>query len=671
MPLSQEARKRLIIALTDRIIGKEVADYIDVSIAIVPEAPPIAGTALTFNGTGYVWSPNDIDPLSLHLNGGNSPTADISWDGNKITDLGAPTDPNDAATKDYVDTAASAGANNFLSNLTSPTAINQDLLFGTDGVSNVGASLANRPANAYIRTTAFIGGPSGGTVRQPDNTDVDAVAVPQFAIRGGSKTGGGTGTGGNILIQAGSNSTGPTTNAGRVSVVGGSGNSTGTLTSSQFLASQNTGTGTAAALLLAGGATVNTAGTAGALILSGGQGFVGGGVAGGITFGAGGTTVPGTRRLEITKDGNHVMSLGALATAATDGFYYTASMPGVPTGVPTAFTGRNPYAFNSSDNILYLYNSGWKEIGSVLSSLSFLTDGIGNIGAVGASRPDNAYIKTQVTVGDDTTSATEVFAGYVLFKDLGSQRGFIAEGDQEFPFGGNTGINLYGGSSDVNIGLFNGIVALGQFTPSSGMDPQVHLIQNRDMNGDWGSPDAGVTMKRPRDMWLGRDMTIGRWLTVNSGLLDNAGFFSIITNDRHLTDSTEVISANWENRVLVNASGTNSVDWSVSGLLTAEAKLELNSGMLWNRRTVADADDTLTATDFVVAFTSLTASRTATLPTPTAALEGQVFVIKDESGNAGTFNIIISGTVDGGSISITANYGVARVYCSGAAYFTF
>ena len=45
-----------------------------------------------------------------------------------------------------------ASANLYLSNLSSPTAINASLLFGSDGLSDIGASGANRPNNLYVKT---------------------------------------------------------------------------------------------------------------------------------------------------------------------------------------------------------------------------------------------------------------------------------------------------------------------------------------------------------------------------------------------------------------------------------------------------------------------------------------------------------------------------------------
>lgn len=159
-PLSQEALERLIIAFTSRDIGLEMATTVNASAAIVPVNAPVAGSALTFDGTNYIWTPNDLDPLSLHLNGGNSPTANINWGGFKIANLGAPTLSGDAVTKDYVDVAADTKANKFLSNLTSPTAINQHLLFGADGTLDIGSLDSGmtlvRPGRVYIQSRLLV-----------------------------------------------------------------------------------------------------------------------------------------------------------------------------------------------------------------------------------------------------------------------------------------------------------------------------------------------------------------------------------------------------------------------------------------------------------------------------------------------------------------------------------
>lgn len=66
-----------------------------------------------------------------------------------------------------------------------------------------------------------------------------------------------------------------------------------------------------------------------------------------------------------------------------------------------------------------------------------------------------------------------------------------------------------------------------------------------------------------------------------------------------------------------------------------------NTGMLYKRRAVSDAATTVTKTDFMVAYTSLTSGHTVTMPTAIQTT-GQTFVIKDETGTAATNNITIN-----------------------------
>jgi len=71
------------------------------------------------------------DPDFLATDGSNSPTADISWGNNRITDLSNPIDPQDAATKDYVDTQDAGKANADLSNVSDSTVL--DKIKNVDG----------------------------------------------------------------------------------------------------------------------------------------------------------------------------------------------------------------------------------------------------------------------------------------------------------------------------------------------------------------------------------------------------------------------------------------------------------------------------------------------------------------------------------------------------------
>src|ERR1017187_2136935 len=68
-----------------------------------------------------------------------------------------------------------------------------------------------------------------------------------------------------------------------------------------------------------------------------------------------------TTKLTVSNLGNVVIGSGALATNATDGFLYVPTCAGTPTGTPTAYTGRIPLVFDSTNKYLYFYLSGWKK----------------------------------------------------------------------------------------------------------------------------------------------------------------------------------------------------------------------------------------------------------------------------------------------------------------------
>jgi hypothetical protein len=69
-----------------------------------------------------------------------------------------------------------------------------------------------------------------------------------------------------------------------------------------------------------------------------------------------------TATMQITSGQNVVVGASALATNATDGFLYIPSCAGTPTGTPTTYTGRVALVYNSSGDVLYIYNpsTGWR-----------------------------------------------------------------------------------------------------------------------------------------------------------------------------------------------------------------------------------------------------------------------------------------------------------------------
>jgi hypothetical protein len=78
--------------------------------------------------------------------------------------------------------------------------------------------------------------------------------------------------------------------------------------------------------------------------------------------GTAGTNVTWNTALTIDNNSNVIVGSAALATNATNGFLYIESCAGTPTGTPTSNTGRVPMVYDTTNNKLYIYNSGWKSV---------------------------------------------------------------------------------------------------------------------------------------------------------------------------------------------------------------------------------------------------------------------------------------------------------------------
>ena len=111
---------------------------------------------------------------------------------------------------------------------------------------------------------------------------------------------------------------------------------------------------------------------------------------------------------------------------------------------------------------------------------------------------------------------------------------------------------------------------------------------------------------------------------------------------------------------------------SAAGTLRTDGSLVVG-GSQSVKRTAVRADYTPTDDDYYIGVADTSAPRTVTLP-PAKGREGRVYVVKDESGGAGTHPIAVKAgpgeTIDGvGALTIGTGYGVVRVTSSGEDWF--
>jgi len=108
---------------------------------------------------------------------------------------------------------------------------------------------------------------------------------------------------------------------------------------------------------------------------------------------------------------------------------------------------------------------------------------------------------------------------------------------------------------------------------------------------------------------------------------------------------------------------------TLTGLLTLAAQKV-------GRTAVADQAYSVLSSDYLVAYSSITATRVVTLVAAATAGSGSIVIIKDESGSVTpAIKITVDGsgaeTIDGAaSADITNAYGVLRLYSNGSNWLT-
>ena len=114
---------------------------------------------------------------------------------------------------------------------------------------------------------------------------------------------------------------------------------------------------------------------------------------------------------------------------------------------------------------------------------------------------------------------------------------------------------------------------------------------------------------------------------------------------------------------------------TTTGVAVADADVRYLNFLDWKVTRTSTAVSANTTTQTIIGVTDNSSARTITLDTDDV-VDGRIIIIKDEAGTAASANNITIDTegaelIDGAaSITITANYGVARVYSNGTNWFS-
>lgn len=229
-------------------------------------------------------------------------------------------------------------------------------------------------------------------------------------------------------------------------------------------------------------------------------------------------------------------------------------------------------------------------------------------------------------------------------------------------------------STSTSKSVVTGNVYLPDLSGASFQDPiNPNINQLNDSNGNpWLSvnPTAGAT----GGLQITNNVA-GSTVTVKNAAGGNAptlfigagtGLFAFRPNN-NAVDSWRVQSAGGSNNLI--SADTQNTRVAIGGI-TPLSTLDIRGSVSYKRTAVADTNYTVLATDYIVAYASLTAPRTVTLPTA-ASVSGRTYIIKDEVGVAATQTITVTATgvqtIDGSTTyNISENSGWVAVYSDGS-----
>lgn len=426
------------------------------------------------------------------LNGGS-----IDAVSSQIHNVVDPSSAQDAATKNYID---SNFANTTLSNLTSPTAINQDLLF--DNVAAYNISIASSTGNGKTLT-----------IKAGDTSAVHNGGL--LNLFGGDAPSGKQG--GPVSISGGQ---GFNQHGGVVTISGG--------------ASDNSHGGD---IFINGGAPANT-GNGGSITLNASGGGPTSGIGGSININAAGSST------DVAGDINFITSTGISGTGTIV----------IVTGDPSAADINSGVININSGNVSGTGNSG---------GLSLFT-GQGIDGGSGSAVLSSGNVYGNGNSGDallrsGVNNGTVGVSGNIVANSGGSFGS--ASGNVNISSGNGLGTNTSSGNITLLIGNKTGGGTKGFIQLQDGSEGTAGQIwTSTDVNGSgsWVAPGANTALSNLTSTSINQSLIPDSTLSHALGSVSNVWNGSYISS---INDSTANLSADFENRRLDDSTSNTSIQW--------------------------------------------------------------------------------------------------------------
>lgn len=166
--------------------------------------------------------------------------------------------------------------------------------------------------------------------------------------------------------------------------------------------------------------------------------------------------ISGTNVLKASGDFSVIIGRGLTTTTRTNNHLYIPTFAGTPTGVPRPETGTVAMGYNTSGNLLYVYNGGWNAISGGGSTFSGVANGV-------VYSPDGVNLTNNANFIFTPTQMSLFGANPLLIQNTGSDNltmggstiNFnpftVTDGEITFPVGGFRGFNIKAVGSTTNV----------------------------------------------------------------------------------------------------------------------------------------------------------------------------------------------------------------------------